>query len=201
MFTPDLSAYVLQARESGAQVIALANAGQDTVNAIKEAAAFGVAESGQKLAALLMSIDQVHGIGLRAARGLELVSSFYWDMDDQTRAWSARFSERYNGWKPNMFQAGVYSAIRHYLKAVDASGTDDGVTVATKMRQMPVDDFMMHNARIRADGRVMHDFYLFEVKSPTESKVPWDDYKLIRTIPAEQAARPENEGGCPLVPG
>ena len=199
MFTPDLSSYVLRARESGAQVVALANAGPDTVNSIKEASEFGLARSGQKLAALLISIDEVHGIGLQAAQGLDVVSSFYWDMNDQTRAWSARFAQRFGGWKPNMFQAGVYSAIRHYLKAMAAAGTDHGPAVAAKMREMPVNDFMMHDARIRADGRVMHDFYLFQVKSPADSKSPWDDYKLIRTIPAEQAARPESEGGCPLL--
>ncbi len=199
MNSQDFSSFVLQAQASKAKIVAMANAGGDTVKTVKTAAEFGLVAGGQKLAGLLVFITDVHSLGLQAAQGIQLTSSFYWDMDDDTRAWSARFAERFGGKRPSMPQAGVYSAVAHYLKAVAAAGTDDGKIVAAKMREMPVDDFMTKKARIRRDGRVMRDFYLFEVKAPSESKGPWDYYKLIRTIPAEEAARPEAEGGCPLV--
>ena len=201
MGTADMSSFLLQARGSGAKIVAMANAGSDLINSIKQASEFGIVAGGQKLAGLLVFITDVHSLGLQAAQGLQLTESFYWDLNDGTRAWSARFSDRFNGRKPSMTQAGVYSATTHYLKAVAAAGTTDGPAVAAKMREMPVNDFMTANARIRTDGRVLRDFYLFEVKKPAESKGPWDYYKLIRAIPAEEAVRPENEGGCSLVRG
>jgi branched-chain amino acid transport system substrate-binding protein len=198
MGTSDMSSFLLQAQGSRAKIVALANAGSDLVNSIKQAGEFGIVAGGQKLAGLLVFLSDVHSLGLRAAQGLQLTESFYWDLNDGTRAWSARFAERFNGRRPTMAQAGVYSAVAHYLKAAAAAGTADGPAVAAKMREMPVADFMTANARIRADGRVLRDFYLFEVKAPAESKGPWDYYKLVRTIPAEEAARPEGEGGCAL---
>lgn len=199
MNTQDFSSFVLQAQASKAKIVAMANAGGDTINTVKAASEFGLVAGGQKLAGLLVFITDVHSLGLKLAQGIQLTESFYWDMDDKTRAWSTRFAERFDGKRPSMPQAGVYSAVAHYLKAIAAAGTDDGKVVAEKMREMPVDDFMTKSARIRKDGRVMRDFYLFEVKAPSESKGPWDYYKLVRVIPAEEAARPEAEGGCPYV--
>ena len=201
MGTADMSSPLLQARSSGAKVVALANAGSDLINSIKQAAEFGIVAGGQKLAGLLVFISDVNSLGLQAAQGLQLTESFYWDQNDATRAWSARFAARSGGREPTMTQAGVYSAAAHYLKAVAAAGSTDGPVVAERMRATPVSDFMTTNARIRRDGRVLRDFYLFEVKSPAESKGPWDYYKLIRTIPADQAVRPEMEGGCALTQG
>ena len=201
MNTPDMSSFLLQARSSGAKIVALANAGSDLINSIKQAGEFGVVAGGQKLAGLLVFISDIHSLGLRTAQGLQLTESFYWDLNDETRAWSARFSERFGGRKPTMTQAGVYSAAAHYLKAIAAAGTTDGPAVAAKMREMPVTDFMTAGARIRRDGRVLRDFYLFEVKSPAEAKGAWDYYKLVRTIPAAEAVRSEAEGGCSLTPG
>ncbi|MBN9564054.1 MAG: ABC transporter substrate-binding protein [Alphaproteobacteria bacterium] len=197
--TSDFSSYLVQAQASGAKVIGLANGATDTTNAIKQAHEFGITQAGQKLAGLLVFITDVHSLGLEVAQGLQMTESFYWNMDDQTRAFSKRYAERMNGRMPSMVQAGVYSAVAHYLKAVAAAGTLDGPAVAAKMHELPVNDFMSHNVHIRRDGRVMRDFYLFEVKSPAESKGEWDYYKLVRTIPAEEAARPEAEGNCPLV--
>lgn len=196
--TPDFSSYILQAQASKAKIVGLANSGDDALNAVKQAAEFGVVAGGQKLGGLLLLINQIHGLGLKAAQGAMVAESFYWDMDEGTRAFSARFEAEAKK-KPNMIQAGVYSAVNHYLKAVQAAGTDDGPTVAAKMRELLVDDFMSKAVRIRIDGRVMRNMYLFEVKSPAESKGPWDYYKLVSTVPADQAFRPLAEGNCPLA--
>ena len=197
--TSDFSSYLVQAQASGAEVIGLANGATDTTNSIKQAYEFGLSKSGQKLAGLLVFITDVNSLGLQVAQGLQMTESFYWDQNDETRAFSKRYAERMGGKKPSMVQAGVYSGVAHYLKAVAAVGTNDGATVAAKMHELPVNDFMSKNVHIRRDGRVMRDFYLFQVKSPTESKGPWDYYNLVRTIPADDAARPESEGNCPLV--
>jgi branched-chain amino acid transport system substrate-binding protein len=199
MNTTDYSSFLLQAQGSKAKVLGLANAGGDTINTIKGASEFGLVQGGQKLAGLLLFLTDIHSLGLKTAQGIQLTESFYWDLNDKTRAWSKRFAERHGGKMPTMVHAGVYSAVSHYLKAVDAAGTDRTAEVAAKMKERPVDDFMTDNAAIRKDGRVMRKFYLFEVKAPSESKALWDYYKLIREIPAEEASRPTGEGGCPLV--
>lgn len=195
----DFSSFLVQAQASGAKVIGLANGATDTTNSIKQAHEFGLTQAGQKLAGLLVFITDVHSLGLEVAQGLQMTESYYWDQNDGTRAFAKRYAARMNGRMPSMVQAGVYSAVAHYLKAVAAAGSTDGDAVAPKMREIPVNDFMSHDVHIRRDGRVMRDFYLFEVKKPSESRGPWDYYKLVRTIPAEEAARPESEGGCPLV--
>jgi branched-chain amino acid transport system substrate-binding protein len=196
----DFSSFLIQAQASGARVIAFANASTDTVTSIKQAGEFGLGRNGsQKLVGLLVSIADVHAMGLQDAGGLLLTDSFYWDMTDATRAFSARFEAQLPGRKPTMVQAGVYSAVAHYLKAVAAAGTIDGVTVSERMRSIPVNDFMDHDVQIRKDGRVMRDFYQFQVKTPAETKGPWDYYRFVRRIPAIDAARPESEGGCPLI--
>jgi branched-chain amino acid transport system substrate-binding protein len=197
--TPDFSSFLLQAQASQSKVIGLANAGGDTINAIKQASEFGIVQGGQKLAGLLVFISDINSLGLRTAQGLVVTESFYWDLNDNTRAWSRKFMERNAGKAPTMVQAGVYGGVLHYLKAVQAANTDNPDTVAAKMREIPVNDFYTKDVRIRADNRVMRDFYLFEVKRPEESNYPWDDYKLLATIPADEAARPLNEGGCPFV--
>lgn len=196
--TADFSSFMLTAQQSKAKNIALANAGADTVNAVKQAAEYRLADGGQKVVALLMMINDIHALGLQTARGVVTAESFYWDLNDETRAWSRRFAAEYGG-AANMVQAGTYSAVLHYLKAVQAAGTDDTAAVATKMRQLPVNDFYTKNATVREDGRLVRDMYLFEVKTPTESKAPWDYYKLIATVRGEDAFRPLNEGNCPLV--
>jgi branched-chain amino acid transport system substrate-binding protein len=196
--TSDFSSYLLAAQASGAKIIGLANASGDTANSIKQASEFGLTKSGQKLAGLLVSLADVHSIGLEIAQGLLLSESFYWDQTDATRAFAARFEARVKGRKPTMVQAGVYSAVRHYLKAVAAAGTDDGDVVAKKMHELPVNDFMSDNVHIRPGGRVMRDYYLFQVKAPSESKGPWDYYKLVRRVPAAETARPQSESDCPL---
>jgi branched-chain amino acid transport system substrate-binding protein len=196
--TSDFSSFLLQAQGSGAQVIAFANAGGDTINAVKQAAEFGITQTGQNLAGLLLNINDIHALGLDAAQGLVLTNAFYWDMNDETRAWSKKFEEK-TGRKPSMNQAGVYSAVRHYLKAVQAVGTDDADKVTAKMRGTPVDDMMMKNATIGENGRVFDDMYLFQVKAPGESKGVWDYFKLVKTIPAAQAYVDPKESGCPLV--
>jgi branched-chain amino acid transport system substrate-binding protein len=196
--TSDFSSYLLQAQSSGAQVVALANSGANAINSIKQAAEFGIGHDGQRLVALTLFITDVHSLGLQSAQGLQLTESFYWDLNDETRAWSRRFAERNAGKMPTMAQTGVYSAVAHYLKAMKAAGTDDGTLVAAKMRELPVKDFMTDNRRIRPDGWVMRDFYLFKVKAPAESRGAWDYYDLLRTIPAEDAAAPEKGSGCPL---
>jgi branched-chain amino acid transport system substrate-binding protein len=196
--TADFSSFILQAQTSKAKIIGLANSGDDALNAIKQAAEFGVVAGGQKLGGLLLLINQIHGLGLKAAQGVTIAEAFYWDTDDETRAFSARF-EAVAKKKPNMIQAGVYSAVTHYLKAVQAAGTDDGPTVAAKMRELPVNDFMSKAVQIRKDGRVMRNMNLYEVKSPAESKGPWDYYKFIAVVPGDQAFRPLAEGNCPLA--
>ena len=195
----DFSSFLIQAQASGAQVIGLANGATDTINSVKQAHEFGLTQRGQKLAGLLVFITDVHSLGLDVAQGLVLTESFYWDQTDETRAFSKRYAERMGGRKPTMVHAGVYGAVAHYLKAVAAAGTLDGTAVADKIREIPINDFMSKDVHIRKDGRVMRDFYLFQVKKPAESKGPWDYYNLVRTIPAEEAVRPLSEGHCPLV--
>ena len=197
--TTDFASALLQAQSSGAKVIGLANAGADTTNALKGAAEFGIVAGGQKLAGMLIFLSDVHSLGLQIAQGLQLTESFYWDLNDKTRAWSKRFGEKSGGKMPTMVHAGVYSAVTHYLKAVAAAGTLDAVAVSAKMHETKVNDALLENVSIRQDGRVMRPFYLFEVKSPQESKAPYDYYKLIREIAPEDAARPLADGHCPLV--
>jgi branched-chain amino acid transport system substrate-binding protein len=194
----DFSSFLLQAQGSKAKIIGLANAGGDTINSIKQGAEFGIVEGGQKFAALLMFITDVHSLGLKTAQGLQLSAPFYWDMNDETRAWSKRFSER-AGHPPSFAQAGVYSAVHHYLAAVKAINSKDPDKVMAKMRETPINDFFTKNGKLRIDGRVIRDFYLFEVKKPSESKAPWDYYKLLQTVPGDQAFRPLDQGNCPLV--
>lgn len=196
----DFSSYLLQAQASGANVIGLANAGGDLINTVKQAAEFGITQQGQKLAGLLMFLSDIHALGLEAAHGLVLTEAFYWDQNDETRAFSKRFFER-TGRMPTMVQAGNYGAITHYLNAVKAAGTADTATVLTVMRDTPISDFMTKNGRIREDGRVLRDMYLFEVKSRSDSKGPWDYYKQLGVIAAADAARPFSESDCPLVKG
>ena len=195
----DFSSFLMQAQASGAKVIGLANGAADTTNSIKQAREFGLTQAGQTLAGLLVFITDVHSLGLEVAQGLQLTESYYWDLNDDTRAFAKRYAERMSGRMPSMVQAGVYSGVAHYLKAVASAGSTDGDAVQAKMREIPINDFMSKDVKIRRDGRVMRDFYLFQVKSPAESKGPWDYYKLVRTIPAADAARPETEGGCPLL--
>jgi branched-chain amino acid transport system substrate-binding protein len=197
--TSDFSAFLVQAQASKAQVIGLANAGGDTINSIKQAAEFGIVKGGQKLAGLLVFITDVHSIGLPLAQGLQLTEAFYWDLNDGTRAFAKRFSTKMNGKMPTSIQAGFYSATKHYLEAVKSAATDQSDTVVAKMKATPTDDPLFGKGYIRADGRKMHNMYLFEVKSPAESKGPYDYYKLIRTIPGEEAFRPMEKGECPLV--
>ena len=200
MGTSDFSSFLLQAQASKAKIIGLANAGADTTNSIKQAAEFGIVKGGQKLAGLLVFITDVHGLGLQTAQGLNLTETFYWDHDDGTRAWSKRFAAANNGKYPTMVHAGVYAGMLHYLKAVDAIQDDtDGVKVVNEMKKLPTDDPLVGKGMIRVDGRKIHPAYLFEVKKPSESKGPWDLYKLQQTIPADKAFRPLNEGNCPLV--
>jgi branched-chain amino acid transport system substrate-binding protein len=199
--TADFSSYLLQAQSSRAKVVGLANAGTDTVNSIKQAAEFGISQGGQTLAGLLIFINDVHALGLKSAQGLVLTEAFYWDQNDETRAFSKRFAEKFGGKMPTMAQAGTYSGVLHYLKAIDAlKDTKDGAKIVAKMKEMPTDDPAFGKGTVRIDGRKIHPMYLFEVKKPEESKGPWDLYKLLATIPADQAFRPLNEGGCPLVP-
>ena len=196
--TPDYSSFLLKAQGSGAKYIGLANAGGDTITSIKQAGEFGLTDGGQTLAGLVVYLTDVHALGLSTARGLLLTASFYWDLNDETRAWSKRFHERTNR-MPTMVQAGVYSGVLHYLKAVSAAGTTDAMTVAGQMRKTPVKDMMTDNAVLREDGKLARDMYLFQVKSPADSKAPWDYYKLVRRIPAGEVVRPLAESQCPLV--
>jgi branched-chain amino acid transport system substrate-binding protein len=196
---PDFASYLLQAQNSKAQVVALANSGSDVVNAIKQAREFGVVAGGQRLASLLIFLTDLKALGLDAGQGLTYVDGFYWDYDDQTRAWSERYSKAFKGSKPTMTHAGVYSSVLHYLKAVAATGSTEGDVVAKKMREIPIKDAVMRNASIRSDGRVIHDMYLYEAKKPSESKGEWDLAKLVATIPANQAFQPLSESTCPLV--
>lgn len=196
--TTDFSSQLVQAQSSGAKVVALANAGADTQNALKQAAEFGVVQGGQQLAALLVFITDVVSVGLPTAQGLLLTTSFYWDRTDETRAWAGRFMKQKDR-PPSLIQAGCYSGVRHWLGAVKAAGTMDADAVAAAMRATPVNDMNNRDVRIRADGRVMCDMYLMQVKTPEESKARFDLYQAVSTIPAEQAFRPLSEGGCPLV--
>ncbi|PVE07343.1 ABC transporter substrate-binding protein [Limnohabitans sp. Rim28] len=197
--TQDFSSFLLQAQASKAKIIGLANAGGDTTNSIKQAAEFGIVRGGQNLAGLLVFLPDVHSLGLNVAQGLMLTETFYWDLNDQTRAWSRRFATANSGKMPSMVQAGVYSSVIHYLKAVEAAKTDDGTKVAAKMKELPTDDPLFGKGVVRADGRKIHPAYLFEVKKPSESKGPYDYYKLAATIPANEAFRPLSESECPLV--
>ncbi|UYN99788.1 MAG: ABC transporter substrate-binding protein [Devosia sp.] len=195
----DFSSFLLQAQASGADVIGLANAGGDTVNSIKQAAEFGITQAGQALAGLLIFITDVHALGLETAQGLVLTEAFYWDLNDDTRAWSERFSAEMGGSKPTMVHAGVYSAVTHYLKGVEASGDKATEGVMDWMKSNPSSDPVFGEGELRADGRHIHDMYLFQVKTPDESTGEWDYYKLLATIPAEAAFRPLEDGGCALV--
>jgi branched-chain amino acid transport system substrate-binding protein len=198
--TPDFSSFLLQAQSSRAKVVGLANAGGDSINAIKQAAEFGIVKSGQKLAGLLVNITDVHAIGLRTAQGLQLTEAFYWDLNDQTRAWSKRFAEKHGGKMPTMVQAGTYSAVQHYLKTLAQTKSDaDGKAVVARMKELPTDDPIFGKGTIREDGRKIHPMYLVEVKSPDQSKGAWDYYKVVATIPAAEAFRPLEQGDCPLV--
>jgi branched-chain amino acid transport system substrate-binding protein len=195
----DFSSFLLQAQSSKAQIIGLANAGGDTINSIKQAAEFGIVGKGQNLAGMLVFITDVHALGLDKAQGLIFTETFYWDQNDRTRAFAKRFAPQYKGNMPTMVHAGVYSAVLHYLKAVEAAKTDDGPKVIAKMKELPTDDPLFGKGRVRKDGRKIHDALLVEVKKPSESKGPWDYYKIRATIPAEQAFRPEKDGGCELI--
>nr|WP_258770018.1 ABC transporter substrate-binding protein [Bradyrhizobium arachidis] len=194
----DQSSFLLQAQSSKAQVIGLAGSGNVLVNSIKSAQEFGITKGGQTLAGLLVWITDIKSLGLRTAQGLVLTNAFYWDRDDETRAWSKRFHERMKR-MPHMGDAGDYSSTMHYLKAIDAAGTDEAKAVMSKMREMPINDFFAKNGRIREDGRMVHDMYVYEVKQPSESKGEWDFYKLREVIPGEQAFRPLKDSLCPLV--
>jgi len=195
----DFSSFLLQAQASKAKVIGLANAGGDTINSIKQAAEFGITKGGQSLAGMLMFLADVHSLGLNTAQGLIFTTTFYWDLNDQTRAFAKRMAAANNGKYPTMVQAGVYSSVLHYLKAVEAAKTDDGTKVVAKMKELPTDDPLFGKGSIRADGRALHPAYLVEVKKPSESKGPYDYLKIRATIPADQAFRPLADGGCPLV--
>ena len=196
----DFSSYLLQAQASKAKVIGLANAGADTTNSIKQATEFGIVKGGQKLAGLLVFITDIHSLGLKSAEGLTLTTTFYWDMNDQTRAFAKRFAPLDKGIHPTMVHAGVYAAVLDYLKAVEAlHDVKDGVKIVDKMKSMPTDDPLFGKGSIRVDGRVLHPAYLMQVKSPAESKHPWDYLKLVATIPANEAFRPLKDGGCYLV--
>ena len=197
--TADFSSFLLQAQSSKAKIVGLANAGGDPINSIKQAAEFGIVKGGQKLAGLLVFLPDVHGLGLNTAQGLNITEAFYWDLNDGTRAWSKRFAAAHGGKHPSSDHAGVYAGVLHYLKAVDAAKTDDGSKVVAKMKELPTDDPLFGKGTVRADGRKIHPVYLFEVKKPSESKAPYDYYKLVQTIAADKAFRPLNEGNCPLV--
>ena len=198
--TSDFSSFLLQAQSSKAKIIGLANAGGDTTNAIKQASEFGIVAGGQNLAGLLVFITDVHALGLKTAQGLIFTETFYWDKDEQTRAFAKRFAPQFKGVHPTMIHAGVYSAVTHYLKAAEAlKDVSDGSKVVAKMKELPTDDPLFGKGTVRADGRKIHPAYLVEVKKPEESKAPWDYHKVRATIPAEQAFRPIDKGECPLV--
>jgi len=195
---PDFSSFLLQAQASKAPIIGLANGGIDTVNSIKQASEFGIPQGGQRLVGLAVVISDVHALGLQRAQGLLATTAFYWDRDAASRAFSERFEKR-TGRKPGMIQAGVYSSVLHYLKAVKEAGADDGKVVAEKMRAMPVNDAFATNGKLRVDGRLEKEMYLIQVKTPAESKGPWDYYKVLRAIPGSQATKPLPESGCPAL--
>ena len=196
----DFSSFLLQARASKAKIIGLANAGADTINSIKQASEFGIVRGGQNLAALLAFITDVHALGLQTSQGLIMTEAWYWDLNDANREFAKKFAPQFKGVYPTMVHAGVYSAVTHYLKAIEALKSDaDGKAVVAKMKELPTDDKLFGKGKVRADGRKIHPMYLVEVKKPAESKGPWDYFKLRTTIPADQAFRPLSEGGCPLV--
>ncbi|MFG1242187.1 ABC transporter substrate-binding protein [Xanthobacter sp. DSM 14520] len=195
----DFSSFLLQAQASGAKVIAFANGGADLINSIKQAHEFGIGSDKQRLAAMVIFITDIHALGLAQAQGLLLTSGFYWDMDAQNRAWSERWAKRMGGRKPTMLHAGVYSAVLHFLRSAKAANSVEGNVVADKMRELPIDDFFARNGSIRPDGRMIHDMYLAQVKTPAESKGPWDYLKIVRTIPAAEAFQPLSRSECPLV--
>jgi branched-chain amino acid transport system substrate-binding protein len=198
--TTDFSSFLLQAQSSKAKVIGLANAGGDTINTIKSAAEFGIVKGGQKMAGLLIFISDIHALGLQTAQGLLLSEGFYWDRDDQTRAFSKKYAQKSGGKMPTSAQAGVYASVLHYLKAVKAlKGDADGKAVVDQMKKTPTDDPAFGKGTIRADGRKLHPMYLYEVKKPSDSKGPWDYYKLVKEVPADKAYRPLDKGECPLV--
>jgi branched-chain amino acid transport system substrate-binding protein len=194
----DFSSFLLQAQASKAKVVGLANTGGDMQNAVKQASEFGLQRSGQKLAALLFEVTDAYSLGLATAQGMIVTAGFYWDLSEETRAFAIRFMQRAKR-MPTMFQAGVYSAIMHYLNAIEATDTDNAKIVVAKMKATPINDFFAKNGRIREDGRMVHDMYLMQVKTPTESKGPWDFYKLLATVPGDQAFRPMEQGGCSFV--
>lgn len=198
--TADFSSFLLQAQASQAQVIGLINAGGDTINSIKQAVEFGIPAGGQRLVATVLYITDVHSLGLNVAQGLQFTEAFYWDLNDDTRAWTKRFAPRNDGRYPSALHAGAYASVLHCLRAADAAGgSADGAAIVTKMKELPTDDPLFGKGSIRIDGRKIHPMYLFQVKTPAESKYPWDYYNVLKTIPAEQVWRPLNEGGCPLV--
>ena len=196
--TQDFSSFLLQAQSSKAKIIGLANAGGDTINAIKQAAEFGITKGGQKLSPLLVFVTDIDSVGLETAQGLLLAEAWYWDMNDETRAFSKRFMERIKR-PPTSVQAGVYSSVTHYLQAVKAAGTTDSAAVMKVMKETPINDMFAKNGRIREDGRMVHDMYLFEVKKPSESKGRWDDYKLLATVPGNEAFQSLEQSRCPQV--
>jgi branched-chain amino acid transport system substrate-binding protein len=196
----DFSSFLLQAQASKAQVVGLINAGGDTINSIKQSVEFGIAAGGQRVVATVLYLSDVHSLGLKVAQGLQFTEAFYWDLNESTRAWSKRFAPRNRDRYPTAMQAGVYGVVLHYLRAVDAlESSTDGKAVVNKMKELPTDDPLFGKGTIRADGRKLHNMYLFEAKKPDESKYPWDYYKLIKTIPPEEAWRPLGEGGCDFL--
>lgn len=197
--TADFSSFLLQAQASKAKVVALANAVGDTINSVKQASEFGLQAGGQELAALLMQVTDVNAIGLNTAKGLYLTEAFYWDLNDGTRKFSDRFAAMMGGKRPTMIQAGVYAGTLHYLRAAAAANSSDGQVIVAKMKEMPSDDPLFGKGTVREDGRHIHNMYLFQVKSPAESKGPWDYYKLVQTIPAAEAFRPLKDGNCPMI--
>ncbi|MBR0756712.1 ABC transporter substrate-binding protein [Bradyrhizobium jicamae] len=198
--TPDFSSFLLSAQSSGAKVIGIANAGSDTINAMKQANEFGIVKGGQNLAAMILFLQDIHTLGLEAAQGTYLTTASYWDLNEATRAWSKEFLAK-TGMPPSMLQAGVYGAVRHYLKAVAKAGTDDADKVAAAMRELPIDDVFSQDAKLREDGRVTRTMYLARVKKPSESKYPWDYLEIVRPIPPEETVWPLAESKCPLVKG
>jgi len=194
----DFSSYLLQAQSSGAKVVALANAGSDTINAIKQAAEFGLMQRGQKLIGMFVNITDIHSLGLATAQNIIFTEAYYWDFDDKTRAFAKRFQARHKD-MPTQYQAGVNSAVTHYLRAIQACGTDEALAVMAQMRAMPVEDFFARHGRVRQDGRMVHDMYLVRVKTPAASKGEWDLHEVVATIPAEEAFRPLTGGGCGLI--
>jgi branched-chain amino acid transport system substrate-binding protein len=195
----DFSSFLLRARASGAKVVAFANGASDTTRSIQQAREFGLISGGRRIAAFILHVTDVHALGLEAAQGTLVMDAFYWDRTEGTRGWSRRFMARHNGRAPTAVHAGAYSAVLHYLKAVQAAGTKDAEAVAARMREMRISDALIEDAWIREDGRVVKDYYLLEVKAPAESRHPWDYFKVVAEVPGEEVTRPLAEGGCPLV--